>query len=62
MSFVPFANIPVETENARKIVVACPPGKLSVFKKMTKIFLNLIVCQRVWRLIVEFCQSLTAVT
>jgi hypothetical protein len=55
INFIPFANIPVEADNARKIVIASPPGNITIFKKITKIFLNLLVCKLVWRLHVEFC-------
>ena len=56
MGFVPFANIPIKADNARKIVVARSPGKFAIFKKITKIFLNLVVCKCVWRLVIIFCQ------
>ena len=56
MSFIPFADIPVEADNAREIVIARSPGNITVFKKMTKIILNLVVCQCIWRLAIIFCQ------
>jgi hypothetical protein len=56
MSFIPFADIPVEAENAGKIIVARSPGNITVFKKVPKIILNLVVCQYIWRLAIIFCQ------